>query len=52
VLGGLPLGDGGLAILFHFSLFYFYSTHQMLVRLPEGVGSLAILFDLILFHFL
>jgi hypothetical protein len=52
VLGGLPRGVGGFAILyfisFHF-IFCFDDTHQVLVGLPQGVGGPAILFYLFCF---
>jgi hypothetical protein len=53
VLVGLPLGVGGLAILFYlnFILVCFQNTHQVLVRQPQGVGGLAIFNYFILVYF-
>jgi hypothetical protein len=53
VLGGVPQGVDGLAILFVFILYefiliYFYNTHQVLIGLPKGVGGLVLLFYFIL----
>jgi hypothetical protein len=44
VLVGLPQGVGGLAILFHFILVYFYNTHKVLAAPPEGMVTLFFYF--------